>query len=212
MKIKVCGMKYEENIQQVAALRPDYLGFIFYAPSPRNFEGRVPELDPVVRKAGVFVDASLESVLDKAAAFGLDAIQLHGGESPEYCLALREAAGAEPAFELIKVFSVGSDFDFGLLQPYEAAVDLFLFDTLGRQRGGTGIAVDWKLLQGYRSEKPFILSGGIGPGSVNDLKEFLSTDAASGCHALDLNSGFEDRPGWKNAEKLKDFIRLSKND
>ena len=204
-------MKYEENIQKVAALRPDYLGFIFYEPSARNFEGRIPVVDPEIRKTGVFVNAAPESIMEKVAAFDLDAVQLHGDESPEYCSALREAF-ADRSLELIKVFPVGDGIDFSQLQPYEALADLFLFDTMGRQRGGNGIPFDWNLLQGYTSEKPFILSGGIAPGSVSHLKDFLGSDAAALCHALDLNSGFEDRPGWKNEEKLREFIRTIKNE
>lgn len=212
MKIKVCGMKYEDNIRQVAALQPDYLGFIFYAPSPRNFEGDIPPLDPGIRKTGVFVNAPLETVLEKISLYGLDAVQLHGDESPEYCLGLRQTVGQGRSLELIKVFSVGRNFDFGLLQPYEAVADLFLFDALGSQRGGNGVPFDWSLLEGYGSDKPFILSGGIGPWSVKELKEFLVTDKGSRCLALDLNSGFEDRPGWKNEKELSEFIHTIKNE
>ncbi|TMU50496.1 phosphoribosylanthranilate isomerase [Flagellimonas algicola] len=89
MKLKVCGMKY--NPTEVAQLQPDYLGFIFWEPSSRYFEGEIPELPKSIKKVGVFVDAEVEEVLEKVEAFRLDGVQLHGNENPNYCQELRHA-------------------------------------------------------------------------------------------------------------------------
>lgn len=90
MKLKVCGMKYVENIQQVAALQPDYLGFIFYDKSKRNFEGIIPELSKEVKKVGVFVNEIPEIVVSYVEEYQLDAIQLHGDESVDYIKLIRK--------------------------------------------------------------------------------------------------------------------------
>lgn len=193
-------MKYRENILKVAALQPDYLGFIFYKKSKRNFEGDIPELPKNIKKVGVFVDASIDYVIDKIKRYNLQTIQLHGDESPAFCKQFYNKK-----VEVIKVFSVGEQFDFKVLEKYETVVDYFLFDTKGAQKGGNGTTFDWRLLDKYPSQKPYFLSGGIGLKSVNDIKQFKKSHASKYCYALDINSQFEDAPGQKNIEKLKAF-------
>jgi phosphoribosylanthranilate isomerase len=200
MKLKICGMKYPENITQVAALQPDYLGFIFYKKSKRHFDGIIPALPQTIKKVGVFVDASNDYINDKIKRYNLKTIQLHGDETPVFC---RQFYNKN--LEIIKVFSVGEQFDFKVLEKYETVVDYFLFDTKGAQKGGNGISFDWTLLDKYPSQKPYFLSGGIGLESVNDIKQFKKSPASKYCYALDINSQFEDAPGQKNIEKLKAF-------
>lgn len=89
MKLKVCGMKYKDNIEAVAKLQPDYLGFIFYDKSARYFNTSIPKLPESIKKVGVFVDEELDIVIEKISEFDLQAVQLHGNESPKYCLALK---------------------------------------------------------------------------------------------------------------------------
>lgn len=211
MKLKICGMKYQDNIQAVTSLQPDYLGFIFYGKSKRNFEGTIPKLPNTIKKVGVFVDAEAEEVFDKIEKFNLNAVQLHGSESPEYCQAMRvklvSIAKTEnlKQVQVIKVFSVGETFDFSVLKPYENVCDYFLFDTKGMEKGGNGIVFNWKLLEKYSSKKPYFLSGGISLNQVGDLKSFLKSEASKYCFALDVNSGFEIEPALKDIEKLKKF-------
>ena len=202
MKLKVCGMKY--NPGEVAALQPDYLGFIFWEPSARNFVGEIPELPTTIKKVGVFVDASLETVLEKVKTYGLEAVQLHGKENAAYCKAIRDNIQKD-GFEVIKVFSVNEDFDFGTLKDYEDVCDYFLFDTKGKLPGGNGYTFDWSLLNDYPSKKPFFLSGGIGLESMEKLKDFLKSPASKYCHAIDVNSKFESKPGLKKTEALRAF-------
>ena len=207
MKLKVCGMKYLENIQQVAALQPDYLGFIFYEKSKRNFDGDMPSLPDNIKRVGVFVNASLTTILEKVKKYKLNALQLHGDETPEFCnlLKIEMIKSRQNICELVKVFSVGNNFDFSLLKPYEDLVDYFLFDTKGKEKGGNGVVFNWQLLEKYSSQKPYFLSGGIGLEEIDNLKSFREIEAFKYCYALDVNSRFEDSPGLKNIEKLKEF-------
>jgi phosphoribosylanthranilate isomerase len=227
MKLKVCGMKYVENIQQVAALQPDYLGFIFYEKSKRNFEGIIPELPKSIKKTGVFVNEMLEIVISMVEEYRLEAIQLHGDESPAYVLALQNQLEARRALfieenkhikkkknqhyisnhkvEIIKVFGIKDSFDFDLLKPYLEVVDFFLFDTKGKERGGNGTKFDWQVLENYPFQKPFFLSGGIGLEDVDNILSFLSRQESNYCYALDINSKFEIAPGKKNIEELTRF-------
>ncbi|MBT8183546.1 MAG: phosphoribosylanthranilate isomerase [Eudoraea sp.] len=231
MYLKVCGMHH--NVTEVALLEPDFLGFIFWEPSERYFQGTIPPLAVTTKKVGVFVDAPIEEVVKKVEQYSLQMVQLHGAESAEYCGMLQNALWAseiqpelkygrnrvwadydelQTTAQLIKVFSVGEDFDFGVLQPYEAYCDFFMFDTKGKLPGGNGYAFNWKLLNGYPSEKPFFLSGGIGPEDVDKLKEFRSSKASGHCFAIDVNSRFETAPGLKDTARLKNFINEFNSD
>ncbi len=202
LHIKVCGMKYADNIAEVAGLEPDLIGFIFYRQSKR-FVG--PELDgellrslpPTLRKVGVFVNESTPEILRQVACYGLDLVQLHGDETPAQCAELR-AAGVG----VIKAFAVGEALDFAALEPYVAHCSYFLFDTLGLQPGGNGTRFDWELLRAYNLPVPYLLAGGIGPEQVRELTAL----ALPGLYGLDLNSRFETAPGRKDATRLRTFF------
>lgn len=207
MKIKVCGMKYAGNISEVAELEPDYLGFIFYKDSSRFIDGKIPS-SVAPKRVGVFVNADIPEILRTIQTNKLNAVQLHGNESPDYCQILREEINAiteSEAISIIKAFNISADFDFTILSDYNPYCEFFLFDAKGELPGGNGVKFDWRLLENYRLEKPFFLSGGIGPESLPELKTFLKSDLASRCHAIDVNSRFEDKPGLKNIQKLKHF-------
>ncbi len=210
LKLKICGMRERENIEQIASLQPDYLGLIFYEGSPRYVQEEIQDLNQEIRKTGVFVNASEEYILDKVQRFGLSAIQLHGEESPEFCRDLKQQfSGLEKHPELIKVFSVKEEFDFERLQAYEEVADFFLFDTKGREKGGTGIRFNWEVLKEYPSRVPFFLSGGIGPEEVTEIKNlyrhFEEKNNAKVFYGIDVNSKFETAPGLKDAATLKIF-------
>ena len=204
----------KHNIAEVAALQPDYLGFIFYEKSPRFFDlEEIPSLPLGIKKVGVFVDASLEEILEKTKQFKLDVIQLHGEESANFCIQLKtkcraqlvEAQSIEKpvlnAVEVWKVFSIKDEFDFEILKPYGNVADKFLFDTKGKEKGGNGTTFNWEILKKYPSKKPFILSGGIGLEEVEILKELFKTDLP--IYAIDVNSKFEIERGFKKIEALK---------
>jgi len=222
--IKVCGQKH--NIKEVAEIQPDYLGFIFWEPSKRNFEGVVPQLSDTIKKVGVFVDATIDNVLEKVEKYDLWGVQLHGNESPDYCKELQEnflSFRAESrkkkistnkevstpldqtALAMIKVFSIKDDFDFEQLKPYEDVCDFYLFDTKGKLPGGNGYVFNWEVLKNYPSKKPYFLSGGIGLEETDAIKEFLKQPEAKYCHVVDVNSKFEIEPGLKDVQKVKEF-------
>ena len=196
MKIKICGMKYPENILEVSQLLPDYLGFIFYEKSSRFFDGEIPEIPKSIKKVGVFVNARLMEINGKIKKYNLDVIQLHGNETPEFIKNLKQKN-----IEIIKVFSVDDDFDFSELEPFENVCDYFLFDTKGKLHGGNGITFNWQILEKYKSKKPLFLSGGIGIDEIEKIKTLKLPICA-----IDVNSKFEIEPGLKNKELLQQFI------
>ena len=197
-------MKETENITEISALQPDYLGFIFWEKSKRNMTlDAIPELPETIKKVGVFVDASIQEIAAKINQYQLDVIQLHGNESVIFCRNVKKLG-----VEVIKVFSMASTFNFSLVKEYVLAVDYFLFDTKGKLPGGNGVSFDWKILENYHCDTPYFLSGGIGTTEIDGLKEFLKTPAAKKCYAIDVNSRFEKKPGIKNKIKLQKFKKL----
>lgn len=210
LKLKICGMKDPKNISEAAKLQPDYMGFIFYKKTPRNFDAEIPEISSSIKKTGVFVNEEINVILDKIKKHDLNAIQLHGDETAAFCAELKTLL-IETSVEIIKVFSVKNDFDFERLKKYETVVDYFLFDTKGKNKGGNGITFNWEILKEYPSEKPFFLSGGIGPEEVEGIKKlkayFQQNRKENLLYAIDVNSKFEEQPGFKNVEKLEKFFK-----
>jgi phosphoribosylanthranilate isomerase len=197
MKLKVCGMKDRDNILEVAALGIDYVGFIFYAKSPRYVgeEFELPAGFPQgIKRVGVFVNEDVEKMLNLGKRLKLDYFQLHGHEPVEVCKRLKEEG-----YGVIKVFSVGDDFDFSITGPYTAVVDYFLFDTKGKYYGGNAQVFNWELLRKYGQQVPFFLSGGLNPDNLAGLSALEGMNI----HALDVNSGVELSPGVKDVEKIK---------
>lgn len=195
IKLKVCGLR--DNISDVVAMQPDYVGFIFYNKSPR-FVGEdfpMPAIEqPYIKKTGVFVNESLDFICQTLRKYHLDFAQLHGSESPQYCLELKNKG-----IKIIKAFQVHVTFDFDRLKDYEPVVDYFLFDTRTKQYGGSGKTFDWKILNKYSMNKKYFLSGGLSLDNIGDIAEL----DLSKIHALDVNSKFEISPGLKNIEMLK---------
>jgi len=201
MKIKVCGMKYPDNIEALSRLPIDYMGLIFYDKSPRMVEkltlADLNILPTHIKRTGVFVKATIDFINEKISQYNLDAIQLHGNESPDFC---NELNGKIP---VIKAFSISSASDFLITKDYEIYVQYFLFDTKTPQYGGSGEKFDWNILKEYEGETPFFLSGGISAQDVNKIKEIKHP----GLYAVDLNSRFETQPGLKDIELLNQFIK-----
>ena len=201
MKLKICGMKYPDNILEVGSLLPDYMGFIFWDKSARYFDGTLPTLPKRIKKTGVFVNANVEEIIEKVTKYDLQAVQLHGHESVAFCQELKNTL--TNTIEIIKVFSVDDTFDFDQIEPFETVCDYFLFDTKGKLPGGNGTTFDWKVLEKYPSQKPFFLSGGIGLDEIDLVKQILKTDLP--IYAIDVNSKFEIEAGLKDKEKLDRF-------
>lgn len=203
MIIKICGLADPDNIRQISQLCPSIMGFIFYAPSPRNACALLPAivnaLPDSIERAGVFVDAPVEHILHTASRYGLHTVQLHGKETPEMCKTLK-AAG----LKVMKAVGINKDIDWETIRPYEGTVDMFVLDTLTAIHGGSGRKFDWTLLQNYPLATPFLLSGGIGPDDAEAVK-----DAATRLPLMagvDINSRFESSPGVKHPQLTAGFI------
>ena len=206
MKIKICGLKSESNILGLSKLKPDYMGFVFWEKSKRLVIGSTPNLSKTkIKKTGVFVNADFEKIKDKVRVHKLEAIQLHGHESPEFCEKIKNLG-----VEIIKAFSIDENFNFNILEKYELCSDYFLFDTKGKSPGGNGVSFDWEILRNYKYEKKFFLSGGIGIESINAIKKIKNLSLPLFC--VDINSKFELNPGEKNIELIKSFKNSLKNE
>ena len=206
MKIKICGLKFESNILGLSKLEPDYMGFVFWEKSKRLVIGSTPNLSQTkIKKTGVFVNADFEKIKDKVRVHKLEAIQLHGLESPEFCEKIKNLG-----VEIIKAFSIDENFNFNVLEKYELCSDYFLFDTKGKSPGGNGISFDWEILRNYKYEKKFFLSGGISIESINAIKKIKKLSLPLFC--VDINSRFELNPGEKNIELIKSFKNRSENE
>lgn len=223
MIIKVCGMRNPENIREVAGLKPDWMGLIFYEKSPRNVElrptsaGIVPDnaseaasaIPKGIKRVGVFVDEMPQTIIAKAVLYNLDILQLHGEETPTLIRNLRATMVPDlrPNLLIMKVISVREPKDLAKCSIYEDCADLLLFDTKCKAKGGSGQQFDWDFLRFYHGNLPFILSGGIGPDDSERIKA-IKHDKMLG---IDLNSRFETSPAMKDTESLRQFIYSVRN-
>ena len=204
MQFKVCGITNIEAAKAIANVGTSYIGFIFY-PSSKRYALSSLSLEDIAafkpsssKKVGVFVNETIENVLDTARKAGLDMIQLHGDEDASYC------ATIQAAFPVIKVFRVSKTIpDFTL---FENVASYYLFDTDSNLYGGTGQHFNWEIIKKTRFNKPFFLSGGIGINDVQGIQVLKATIAGKDLVALDMNSKFETSPGIKNIDLIKTFI------
>ncbi|MFD2871673.1 phosphoribosylanthranilate isomerase [Mucilaginibacter ximonensis] len=206
MKIKVCGLKYPDNIRAIEALEPKYMGFIFYGRSPR-FAGdldadALAAISPEIIKTGVFVNERAEEIEALVDKYDFKAVQLHGNESPEFVERFKDRV------QVLKAFGVNEDFDFEQLKDYVGKVDHFLFDTKTDAHGGSGKTFNWDILNKYTLEVPFFLSGGLSLDNLDQINKIKHPQF----YGVDLNSKFETAPGLKDIEKLKQAFSLIKQD
>ena len=205
MKIKVCGLRQQDNIESVVALKPNFIGFIFHEKSPRFVgdtldETYVKSIPQSVKKVGVFVNANPGHILNMVKKYDLQYVQLHGNELPDLCRSLRQKG-----VSVIKAFSITEQFNFAMLNNYKSFCDLFLFDSAGSNPGGNGTSFDWNLLKKYDNEKPFLLSGGIGLENVEDI---IALSKTLPIYGIDVNSLFEIEPGLKDITKLEELFNI----
>ena len=195
MIIKVCGMRDAQNIRDVESLGVDWIGMIFW-PKSKRYVAEVPSYLPEhLKKVGVFVDSTLDDILQHISDYQLDIIQLHGQESPDFAKALKPHT-------IIKAFNIEKADDLLQTEKYKGIADYFLFDTKGKMVGGNGQKFDWSVLTAYQGKTPFLLSGGIGPEDAESVRSFHHPR----CIGIDLNSRFESEPGFKDINQLKTFI------
>ena len=226
--IKVCGMRDTDNIDEVAKLDIDLMGFIFWKGSKRCVKmisskaGLIPDYSPErlrqasqgtddapaasrrLKRVGVFVDEMPQTIITAIYNYRLDYVQLHGEESPVMIDNLKRTLIPDiaPDIKVIKALSVATPDDVARYKPYEGHADLFLFDTRCPTVGGSGRQFNWDLLAAYDGHTPFLLSGGIGPDDADRVRRFSHPMLAG----IDLNSQFETEPGRKDPDSLRTFI------
>ncbi|MDR0330783.1 MAG: phosphoribosylanthranilate isomerase [Chitinispirillales bacterium] len=201
MRIKICGITRYEDARVAANLGVDALGFIFAKESPRCIAPAdaaeiIKRLPPFVSKVGVFVNEDPQRAFDAALTAGVDTVQFHGDETPEYC--------AQFPMPVIKAFSVGGDFDVSAMSRYKAAG--YLLDTWdSERRGGSGRVFDWSVAaKACGASDAVILSGGLNPLNLREAIDAVHP------YAVDLNSGVEISPGVKNPYKVKEVVSIAR--
>ncbi len=223
MKIKVCGMREAQNIEKVMALDIDMIGLIFCPKSQRyvselsTHAGIIPDMASIdisqdkadntaakIKKVGVFVDDMPQNIVTRVYNYKLDYIQLHGSESATYIDNLRSTLVPDiaPDIKIIKAINVREADDVKRWRSYEGHIDMLLFDTKSDTAGGSGKKFEWELLQQYDGDIPFLLSGGISPDDVEEVKAFRHPQ----CIGIDINSRFETAPALKDISLLSNFI------
>ena len=201
MLVKVCGIADQEFLHRIDEIQIDFIGFIFYQRSKRYIADKIPanqilSIPKHIKKVGVFVNEEIENIIDIANHYHLDFIQLHGDEDVPFINQLSKK------IKIIKAFRIDNYIEFEKLTPYESACTYFLFDTKAQQYGGTGKKFNWELLQNYKGSTPFLLSGGITPNDIKQIKEFNHPMLMG----IDINSGFETKPGIKDINQIKIFL------
>jgi phosphoribosylanthranilate isomerase len=203
---KICGLSTPESVDAAVRGGARWVGFIFFPASPRNVSveqvaalaDRVPYH---VGRVGVFVNPN-DALLEHAVAAGLDAIQLHGDEDPARAAAIRARLGVE----VWKVIPVRTGADLAAAQGFVGAADRLLFESKPPKGsdlpGGLGLRFDWRLMQGWKSPLPWLLSGGLDAANVGEAA------AITGAEAVDVSSGVEDAPGAKSLARIDKFLKI----
>src|SRR5215831_16780115 len=202
VKVKICGITNREDALVAADAGADALGFVFYEKSPRFMTipavaAIIPALPPHLVKVGVFVNAPEDLVLDAITNCGLNLLQFHGDESPEYCLQF--------GLMTLKAFQIRNESSLARLVDYKT--DAWLLDACSPgQLGGTGQTFNWDLaLQAQQHGNPIFLAGGLTAENVSQAITHVHP------YAVDVSSGVEKSPGKKDHDKVTNFIRAARS-
>ena len=188
----------------------EFAGFIFYPKSPRYIKKfHLSALDVKreklnINRVGVFVNATAEEILKTVDDWRLQMVQLHGDESPKFCEHISNH------ITTIKAFRIGPDENIDWkIYPYRDSADMYLFDTVGVNYGGTGMQFDWNVLEKAQINKPYFLSGGIGADDAEKIKKFIP--GQKDLFSIDVNSRFEISPGVKDMDLIEEFCKKIKD-
>ena len=202
MKIKVCGLNNQDDINKLNNIDIDFLGFIFYKKSPRFVDHKIKISKINKEKVGVFVNENLENILDKIKEYNLTFVQLHGDETPMFCKKIMDHC------KVIKAFRISDDFNLEKTTNYIENCDYFLFDTFTKDYGGSGKRFNWEKIKSFNYKK-FFLSGGINLNSINDI--YTLKNENDFLFGIDINSKFEIKPGNKDLNKIKILVNNLRN-
>ena len=208
-KLKVCGLTQLSQIQELISLNVDFLGFIFYEKSPRYVLDHLnlKQISEIKHqgKVGVFVNESVEKIIENSEKANLNLIQLHGDEDEDFIIQLKKKLSKD--IEIIKVIKVSNfenlQVDLQKISNLESRISNLLFDTDSNTFGGTGKTFDWNILNHLEIPKPYFLSGGISLENIHQLSTINQQP-----FALDINSKFETEPGVKDVEKIKKLLKI----
>lgn len=209
MRVKVCGITQEEQLKELPRAGVSFAGFIFYPKSPRYVLRHMTtsqiKKENAINKVGVFVNASVDEVLQMVDECRLHMVQLHGDETPKFCEKIADYISVVKAFRFSETDNIGYR-----IQEYMQYCDMFMFDTEGVGYGGTGKKLNLEKLNGVTVGKPYFLSGMIEPEDAPALNEFAQLPEAKALFAIDLASKFESSIGIKNIELIKNFTQQLK--
>ena len=210
IKVKICGLSSPETVQAAVGAGAQFVGFVFFARSPRAVTGAQAAIlargvPAGVAKVGLFVDADDVAIADVLAQAGLDYLQLHGAETPERVGQIRARFGVP----VIKAAAIAGSADIDRARTYEAVSDMLLFDAKPPQTkdalpGGNGLVFDWTLIAGQTWTRPWMLSGGLDAGNLGEAVRI------SGAKMIDVSSGVESQPGIKDVVKIRGFVEAAK--
>lgn len=205
LEVKICGLTQPESVVQAVELGADYVGFVFYTPSPRSLDvaGAVDLaalFGPPVRTCGLFVDAGDAEIDAVLRHLPLDVLQLHGDETPQRVAEI----GLRTGCRTLKALRIEGADDLASVGEHADAADMLLFDAKpprdAARPGGHGLPFDWTLLTGLTLEKPWALAGGLRPDNLRAAVELLRPPI------VDVSSGVESAPGVKDPDKLAAFL------
>ena len=206
---KICGLNSETAVAAAVDGGAAYLGFVFYPPSPRAVSpARAAELcaavPPRVQRVGLFVDADDDVIAAVLAAAPIDILQFHGAETPDRVVEVK-LRFRRP---VMRAVAVAAPEDVLAAGRYEDDADMLLFDAKPPCRadalpGGNGLAFDWRLIAGRKWRRPWMLSGGLTAAVLADAVRI------SGTQSVDVSSGVERRPGDKDPEKIREFLKIA---
>jgi phosphoribosylanthranilate isomerase len=206
MRVKVCGITQEEQLEQLPEAGVSFAGFIFYPKSPRYVLRHMTtsqiKKENNLNKVGVFVNASVEEVLHMVDECRLHMVQLHGDETPKFCEKIADYISVVKAFRFSETDNIGYR-----VQEYMDYCDMFMLDTEGVGYGGTGKKLNFEKLHGVSIGKPYFLSGMIEPGDAEKLNELSQQPEGKALFAIDLSTKFELMPGIKDIELIKKFTQ-----
>jgi phosphoribosylanthranilate isomerase len=206
MRVKVCGITQVEQLSMLPGSGATFAGLIFYPKSPRYVLRHMTtsqlKKENNTNKVGVFVNASVEEVLQMVDECRLHMVQLHGDETARYCEKIADYISVVKAFRVSESDNIG-----WRIREYMNVCDMFMFDTEGAGYGGTGKKFNFDKLKDVTVGKPYFLSGGIEPGDVMKLKEFETRPEAKALFSIDINSRFELLTGVKDMDLIKKFIQ-----